>query len=293
MELRLLRYFLAASHEGTITRAAQTLHIAQPSLSKQLMELENALGKKLFVRSNKKLTLTEEGLLLQKRAEEILSLCEKTEQEIMQDNAFISGEISIGGSTSPTVINAIARLQTKYPNIRFNITNGSADKISEYIRHGSLDFAVLFEPIDITIYNRLSLNEESEWGLLMDKNSPLAAKSVITPEDVTNIPIIMHRRLTLQRTILEWYGVKSQPMNIAGIYDILFGMPLFMIKNNLGYAFTTKNQIEPISNSLCFRPLCPAIKTQQSLVWKRHTVFSKAAQKFIEEIHNFNNTDNI
>ena len=164
MELRLLRYFLAVAQEENITRAAEQLHIAQPSLSKQMMELEQEFGKKLFIRGKRKIALTEEGILLRKRATEILMLCEKTEREITQVSAMVGGELAIGGGSSATVAQTIARMAKKYPNVRYQILNGDAEKIAEHLEHGTLDFGILLEPVDLTKYEHLLLPEKALVG---------------------------------------------------------------------------------------------------------------------------------
>ena len=169
MEFRELRYFLAVAREENITRAAESLHITQPSLSKQLMELEKKLGKKLLIRGKKKITLTEEGVILRKRAEEIIELVEKTEQEISCDLEEVMGDIYIGGSISESVLAVAAELMNTYPGILFHFYSGDAVDVAERLNHGSLDFAVMLEPIDNIKYNFASLPERSEWGILMKK----------------------------------------------------------------------------------------------------------------------------
>lgn len=176
MELRLLRYFLAVAREENITRAAESLHITQPSLSKQLMELEQELGKQLFIRGKRKITLTEEGVLLRKRADEILMLCEKTRREIAQDSDLIGGVISIGGAQSTVVAQATSLIADRYPGVKFQFFNGDAETLMERLDHGTLDFSILIEPVDLVKYEHLPLNETDEWGLLMQKIALLHPK---------------------------------------------------------------------------------------------------------------------
>lgn len=178
MEVRELRYFLAVAREENITRAAESLHIAQPSLSKQLMELERKLGKQLLIRGKRKITLTEEGVLLRKRAEEIIELVEKTEQEISYDLEEVVGEIHIGGSTSKSILSTAAQLRKEHSGIRYQFYSGDATDVSERLDHGSLDFAVMLQPIDSIKYEFLSLPDCSEWGILMTKKDPLASKNL-------------------------------------------------------------------------------------------------------------------
>lgn len=285
MELRLLRYFLAVAREENITRAAESLHITQPSLSKQLMELEQELGKQLFIRGKRKITLTEEGVLLRKRADEILMLCEKTEREIAQDSDLIGGIISIGGAQSSTVAQATAQIADRYPRVQFQFFNGDAETLMEKLDHGTLDFGILIEPVDIVKYEHLPLKETDEWGLLMRKDCPLAEKDAIRPADIQNLPLILPQRIGLQRELSAWSGIATERLNIIATFDILFNNPSLLIKNGLGYAFALNNLVDTSeSQTLCFRPFEPAIKIQYGLAWKRYQVFSKAAEKFIEQL---------
>ena len=286
MELRLLRYFLAVAREENITRAAETLHITQPSLSKQLMELEQELGKQLFIRGKRKITLTEEGVLLRKRAGEILMLCEKTWQEIARDSDLIGGVISIGGAQSPAVAQAAALIADRYPGVTFQFINGDAETLAEKLDHGTLDFGIIIEPVDLVKYEHLPLNESDEWGFLMGKDCPLASKESICPEDLQGLPLILPQRIALQRELSAWAGIPTEQLNTIATFDILFNNPALLIKNGLGYAFALRSLADATENqTLCFRPLKPAIKIQYGLVWKRYPIFSKAAERFLEQLH--------
>lgn len=285
MELRLLRYFLAVAREEKITRAAETLHITQPSLSKQLMELEEELGKQLFIRGKRKITLTEEGVLLRKRADEILMLCEKTKREIAQDADLIAGQISIGGAQSSTVAHTTAVIADRHPGVTFQFLNGDAETLTEKLDNGSLDFGILIEPVDLVKYEHLPLNETDEWGFLMRKDCPLAAKEVIRPEDIHGVPLILPQRIGLQRELSDWSGIPTEQLNTIATFDILFNNPSLLIKNGLGCAFALRSLVDTSeSRTLCFRPLEPAVKIQYGLAWKRYPIFSKAAEKFVEEV---------
>ena len=292
MELRLLRYFLAVAHEENITRAAESLHITQPSLSKQLMELEQEFGKQLFIRGKRKITLTEEGILLRKRAAEILMLCEKTEREIAQDSALISGIVSIGGAQSNAAAQATSQIAASHPSVHFQFFNGDAETLMEKLDHGTLDFAILIEPIDIVKYEHLPLKESDAWGLLMRKDCLLAKKEVIHPKDIENLPLILPQRIGLQRELSTWAGIASEHLNVIATFDVLFNNPSLLIKNGLGYAFALNNLIDTSeSQTLCFRPFEPAIKIQYGLAWKRYQIFSKAAELFLAQVREI--TDNM
>lgn len=283
MEIRELRYFLAVAREGNITRAAESLHIAQPSLSKQLMELEKKLGKQLLVRGKRKITLTEEGVLLRKRAEEIVELVEKTEHEISYDPEETMGDIYIGGSSSESVLSAAAELRKNYPGIRFHFYSGDAMDVAERLDHGSLDFAVMLEPVDNIKYDFLSLPDRSEWGILMKKNDPLADKNCITEDDIKNMPLIMHQRIGLQNEIAHWAGSDLESLTIAATYNVVHGSPVSFVRQGLGYFLTTRDLLAPtLDPEVCFLPLEPKLPTQLALVWKKYAVFSNAAKVFYE-----------
>ena len=282
MEFRELRYFLAVAREENITRAAESLHITQPSLSKQLMELEKKLGKKLLIRGKKKITLTEEGVILRKRAEEIIELVEKTEQEISCDLEEVMGDIYIGGSISESVLAVAAELMNTYPGIHFHFYSGDAVDVAERLNHGSLDFAVMLEPIDNIKYNFASLPERSEWGILMKKNDPLATKKALTKEDLKKIPLIMHQRIGLQNEIAHWAGTDLENLNIAATYNVVHGSPVSFVMKGMGYFLTTRDLLAPtLDPDVCFLPLEPKLPTRVALVWKKYAVFSKVSEIFI------------
>lgn len=287
MEIRELRYFLAVAREENITRAAQSLHIAQPSLSKQLMELEKKLGKQLLIRGKKKITLTEEGAILRKRAEEIVELVEKTEHEISYDFEELSGDIYIGGSTSETILSVAADLRREYPDVRFHFYSGDAQDVSERLNHGSLDFAVMLEPVDNIKYEFVSLPDCSQWGVLMNKSDALAVKKALTNEDIKSIPLIMHQRIGLQNEIAHWAGTSTESLNIAATYNVVHGSPIPFVKHGLGYFLTARYLLAPkLDTDVCFLPLEPELPTRLALVWKKHAVFSKVAEAFYGRICN-------
>lgn len=284
MDIRVLRNFLAVAREENITRAAESLHIAQPSLSKQLIDLEKELGKQLLIRGKRKVTLTEDGILLRKRADEIVTLLEKTKQEIILDTAEISGEISIGGTPTKKVLQISAALRKKHTGIQFDFFSSDATDVVERLDHGSLDFAVLLEPIDTTKYEYISLPDFDCWGLLMPSNCELAKKSVIQREDLCNVPLIFHRRIGLQRKIALWAQTEIEHMNIAATYNVINGNPAQFVKSGLGYFLTSEDRASAgLDPDVCFRPLSPKLELHHALVWKRYPIFNKAAEIFLNE----------
>lgn len=279
-----MRYFLAVAREENITRAAERLHISQPSLSKQLMELEREIGKPLLIRGKRKVTLTAEGVLLRKRADEIITLTEKTERELSADAQHIGGEVVIGGNPTAAVLNTVATVKLKYSDISFRFYCSDATDVLERMEHGSLDFAELLEPIDSTKYEYISLGDKSRWGLLMPDNCPLAKKSAIEKNDLNGIQIILHNRTGLQQKIAHWAQVEIEQLNIAATYKVVNGNPAAFVKSGLGYMLTTDDLLpEKLDSGLCFRPLFPTLKNSHALVWKRYAVFSKAADAVLNE----------
>lgn len=279
-----MRYFLAVAREENITRAAERLHISQPSLSKQLIELEHEIGKPLLIRGKRKIILTSEGVLLRKRADEIITLTEKTERELSADAQHIGGEVAIGGNPNAAVLNTVAAVKRKYPDISFRFYCSDATDVLERMEHGSLDFAELLEPIDSTKYEYISLGDTSRWGLLMPDNCPLAQKSTIEKSDLNGIQIILHNRTGLQQKIAHWAQVEIEQLNIAATYNVVNGNPAAFVKSGLGYMLTTDDLLpEKLDSGLCFRPLFPTLKNSHALVWKRYAVFSKAADAVLNE----------
>ena len=287
MEIRLLRYFLAVAREENITKASESLHISQPSLSKQLMELEQEVGKQLLVRGKRKTTLTEDGVLLKNRAIEIISLVEKTERELTNDSSQISGEVAIGGFPTAQVLNTAAQVRSNYPEIRFDFYINDATSVLERLEHGSLDFAVLLEPIDTTKYEYFSLDDSTNWGLLLPASCKLAKKDSVERKDLGNIPLIMHHRIGLQQEISHWAQTKIEELDVAATYNVLNGNPETFVQSGLGYLLTTDDHIpKQLSPELCFRPLFPTLEIRHAIVWKRYATFSKAAEAFLQEMKN-------
>ena len=282
MEIRVLRYFLAVAQEENITRAAEKLHIAQPSLSKQLMELEDELGKQLLIRGKRRIILTEEGVLLRKRAEEILELVSKTEQEITADEKQLVGKISIGGNLQSSVLKAAAALREQHPGVSFQFYSSDATDVTERLEHGTLDFTTLLAPVDVSRYDSVLLSEHYYWGLLVRADSPLAEKGCVHRDDVLRLPLIMHRRAGLQKAIAEWAHTHIERLNIAATYNVIYGSPIPLVQSGLGNLLVTRDLLGPELNAgVRFLPLDPPLETHYALVWKKNTVLTKVAEKFL------------
>ena len=286
MELRVLQYFLAVAKEQNISAAAQSLHLTQPTLSRQLKELEEQLGKQLMIRGNRKITLTEEGMLLRKRAEEILDLVGRTEKEVMQSGDTISGDIYIGtGETDG--MRQIAKtaniLQQSYPNIHFHIVSGDAMDVCERLDKGLLDFGILLGDIDKVKYNYIELPMKDTWGVLMCCNSPLAKKKYISPEDLWDKPLILSRQVDNKSDLYRWLKKEPNELYTVATYNLIYNASL-MVDEGMGYAFALDKLINTTGSTLCFRPLKPQLKLGMYLVWKKYQTFSKAAELFLENL---------
>lgn len=284
MDIRLLRYFLAVAREENITRAAENLHIAQPSLSKQLMELENEVGKQLLVRGKRKITLTEDGILLRKRAEEIVALLEKTEAEL-RSGTSVQGEVSIGGMPTKQILSAAAEVRKAHPEVQFRFYASDATDVTEKLDHGSLDFAVLLTPVDEMKYESVVLGEFYRWGVMLPAKHISAKKSAVTREDLRSMTLVMHHRVGLQHEIAVWAETEPESLNIAATYNVVNGDSSEFVRSGLGCLLTTENHIMSLHDpDICFLPLDPPLLVNHALVWKRHSVMGKAAGVFLDEV---------
>mgnify|MGYP005753473619 CR=1 FL=1 len=286
MELRVLQYFLAVAREQSILKASEALHLSQPTLSRQLRNLEIELGKQLFVRGNRKITLTEEGALLRKRAEEIVALVKKTESEITLSEESIAGDIYIGAGETDAirlVTRTAAKLQAEHPLLHYHIFSGDSQDVLERLDKGLLDFGIVFDPTDLSSYNHIGIPKKDRWGVLMRRDSPLANKDTICPEDLWDKPIILSRQQKEGSELSFWLKKDFSELNIVATYNLLFNGSL-MVDEGLGYALCLDGIINTSGNSnLCFKPLEPSLKLGMNLVWKKYPVFSKAAEKFLEQ----------
>lgn len=284
MELRVLQYFLAVAGEQSILGAAQALHLSQPTLSRQLKDLENELGKQLFIRGNRKITLTEDGLLLRKRAEEILGLVKKTESEIMLSENTLAGDIYIGAGETDAVrliARTSAKLHAKYPLLHFHIFSGDSQDVLERLDKGLLDFGIVFDPTDLSSYNYIRIPKKDRWGVLMRQDSLLADKDTIRPEDLWDKPLILSRQQKEGSELSLWLRKDFTELNIVATYNLLFNGSL-MVDEGLGYALCLDGIINTSGNSnLCFKPLEQPLELGMNLVWKKYEVFSKASEKFL------------
>lgn len=289
MELRVLQYFLAVAQEQSISAAAQALHLSQPTLSRQLKEMEEELGKTLFLRGNRKITLTEEGLILRKRAQEIMDLMHKAQEEISCSTEIIAGNIHIGAGETEGIrplIRTANQLQKEFPLIHFHIVSGDKTTVLEELDHGLIDFALIFGEIDPGRYDCLTLPSVDAFGVLMRKDNPLSKQEVISPQDLRSQPLIISRQMLHDDHLSHIFGNEAKNLTIVGTYNLLFNGSI-MVEESMGCAICFDKIIHITENSLlCFRPLSIQVCPNMQLIWKKHQTFTKAAQKFLNAMKN-------
>lgn len=286
MELRVLRYFLMAAREESITRAANLLHVTQPTLSRQLMQLERELGVKLFRRSKHSIVLTDDGMLLKRRAQEIVALADKAEREFSRQEDALGGEIAIGCGETRNMYylsQQIAAFRERYPAVQFAIYSATADDIKDRIEKGLLDMGLLMEPVEIAKYEAIRMPEKEQWGILVRGDSELAAKETVTAEELRHVPLIMAKRELVKNRLADWFGDHYDRLEVAATYNLIVNAT-FMVQNNVGVALGFR--FENLVGDLRYVPLHPKLETGSVLVWKKHQVFSPATARFIEHTKN-------
>lgn len=290
MELRVLRYFLAVAREQNILRAAESLHLSQPTLSTQIRQLEEELGKQLLIRGTKgsrKIVLTDEGMILRRRAEEILDLVEKTQTEIALSDSVIIGDVYIGAGETDAVrllARAARELQSVHPGIHYHISSGNAEFVIEQLDKGLIDFGVIFGDADLKKYNALKIPVKDTWGVLMRRDSFLAAKKAITPEDLLPLPLILSHQVNQQSQFSAWLNCDMEKLNVVATYNLLFNASI-LVDEGLGYAVGLDKIIYAGENSsLCFRPLDPGVEAEMNIVWKKYQLLSKASEQFLKKL---------
>lgn len=282
MELRVLNYFLTVAREENITKAAKLLHVTQPTISRQLMQLEEELGVSLFIRSNHNIALTEDGMILKRRAQEILSLADKTKQDFLQKDDLLSGNIAIGsGEFQSTRIlsDILFSFHQKYPQVQYSIYSGNADNIKERIERGLLDVGLMTEPVDMRKYNFVSMPVKECWGAWVREDSEMAKKESIRPQDLLHVPLIttvseLHRSL-----IGQWFGEYNNKMNIIATGNLLYNQTV-LAQSGIGIVIGIK--LNCSYDGLRFIPLSPKLENHTALVWKKEQSFVPATSAFIK-----------
>lgn len=278
MEIRVLRYFVTMAREGNMTRAAERLFVTQPTLSKQLKDLEEELGRKLYERTNYSIRLTDAGMLLRKRAEDILALVDKTEEEFRALNDLDSGSVSIGAAESDSIkyfARTVKRLHERYPGIRPDFVSGDADDITAKLDKGLLDFAIIVNDADLSKYNYLDLPGQDRWGLVMRRDAPLAIRKAVPVEDLPFHPLICSRQ-GLQQDLRRWLGDTADRLNIVATFNLAYNAGI-MVREGLGYAVVFDHLIDTCpASDLCFRPIVPAKTSGMKIIWRKYQVFTPA-----------------
>lgn len=291
MEIRVLRYFLTVAREGSITRAANFLHLTQPTLSRQLQDLEKELGQKLFIRGSHNISLTPEGMILRKRAEEIVDMVDKTESVFRSISDTVSGDIYIGGGETESmkyIAEVIKDMKEEYPAIKYHLYSGNAEDVTERLDKGLLDFGILIQPTDLSKYEYITLPSKDVWGVLMKKDSALALKKEIKLDDLYDLPLIcsrqVERRTSVKNDFLEWFGGNFEKMNVAATYNLVYNARI-MVEEGIGYALTLDKLVNTMHTSnITFRPLSPKLESGLDIVWKKYQIFSPAANLFLSKL---------
>lgn len=288
MEFRVLRYFLAIARAGSFTNAANSLNITQPTLSRQMKDLEDELGQQLFVRGSHNVSLTADGMILCKRAEEIIDLLNKTKAEFSSAEKTISGDVYIGGGETHAmklIAETIRELHKDYPKIRYHLYSGNAADVTERLDKGLLDFGILIQPTDLSKYNHTPFAVKDVWGVVMPKDCKLASKTYVTKQDLSDLPLICSRQViqtaSPQNEFLDWFGKDFENMNIVATYNLVFNAAL-LAEQQAGYVITIDKLVDTMDNNVCFRPLYPRLESSLDIVWKKHQIFSPAAKIFLD-----------
>ena len=290
MEIRVLRYFLTVVREGGINRAAEVLHITQPTLSRQLSQLEEEVGVKLFHRGARKITLTNEGILLRRRAEEILSLVDRTEKELTEQEELVEGRIVIGcGELAAMQIlpEIIESFHKQYPLVSYDIFTANADLVKEQMEKGLIDIGMLLEPIDMEKFDFIRMTGKERWVVLMRPDDPLANRDVVSAKDLENLPLILPRRTNIQNELSNWLGESFQSTKVLFTSNLSTNGAI-MVQKGLAYAIVIEGSL-PFwdKEKITYRPLYPELIANSVLVWKKKQPFTLAAGKFIEHLRCF------
>ena len=286
MELRVLKYFLAVAREENITKAAALLHLTQPTLSRQLMQLEEELGVQLFHRSRYHIVLTDEGMLLRRRAQELVDLAEKTAREF-QKAPELRGEISIGSGDLEgmyVLAELLASFQKLHPQVTYQIYSGNADHTKERIEGGTLDLGLLLEPVDISKYDFIRMPVKEQWGVLVHEDTPLARKEAVTPEDLAGIPLILTQRGLIQQEMERWFGPYAQQLQVNATGNLPYNMAL-LAGAHIGVYLTLK--LHCTYEGLRFIPLYPPLESSTVLAWKKTETFPAIVTALLEHIKKY------
>jgi DNA-binding transcriptional LysR family regulator len=285
MEIRVLRYFLTVVREESITKAAEALHITQPTLSRQLAQLEEEVGVKLFSRGTRKIVLTNEGILLRRRAEEIMELIDKTEKELAEEEELIDGKIAIGcGELAAVQVlgELFASFSRKYPLVSYDLYSATADQVKERMDKGLTDIGLLLEPVNLEKYDFIRLDVKERWVAVMRPNDVLAKQEYVTAKDLENLPISIPGRPGVQSELASWFDNRFKNLRIL-ITSNMSTNAAIMVQKGLSYALVIEGSLPFLEKSkICCKPLYPELIATTVFAWKRRQPFSLATTKFIE-----------
>lgn len=291
MDIKALKYFIISAREGSITKAANSLNLTQPNLSRQISNLEKEIGKKLFIRSNYTIKLTTDGMLLKKRAEEIIDLMEKTKKEFKSSDDVIAGDIHIGSAETyyvKLIADVIKNMRDEYPNIIYHIHSGAYSEITEKLDKGLLDFGVVIGNFDSSKYECLDIPYKEVYGILMKKTSPLSKKKFIEKKDLLSIPImcpkIFFNNKIQTSKFDEWIGKDFDKLNIILTYNLIYNAAI-MAEADIGYILTMDKLVNN-SERFCFVPLKPKLEIESRVIWKKNQIFSEASKVFLGKLRN-------
>lgn len=287
MEIRVLKYFLAVTQEKNMNKAAQLLHISQPTISRQLKASEDELGTQLFIRGNREITLTEDGKYLVDKAKQIITLSDQAELNIGNEPSSISGRVIIGCNETPSVkylAEATKKINNDYPNILIDFVSTNADTIKKSLDNGIFDFGIILSPTDNKNYSFLNLPGNQEWGLFIPKNDDLAKKESINKNDLLASNLIISRQPEFTNTLNKWIGSNQEKLKVTALYDLLYNALLF-VESGVGYALGVGRTINTIGTDLVFRPLYPHLKSSSSLIWLKNVNMSSAAKVVLKQMY--------
>ncbi len=291
MDFRSLRIFLAVAQEKSFVRATEVIHLTQPNLTRTVKELENEIGEPLFIRSKKGLILTDKGILLQRRAEEILCLVRKTKTDLMKSEEEVVGTVYLASGETDgirPIARAMKFIRSEYPGVRFHIFSGNGPDVVQKIDNGTADFGIVFEPFDLQNYDHLRMPWSETWGVLARKDDPVALLDVVTGEDLKKCELWCSEQMLEGNGLSGWLGERIENLNIIGTYTLI-NTPKIMVEEGVGAALTFENLVNTDSerSELVFRPLYPPLHAGMYLIWKKDQLFSKPASIFLERLRAF------
>lgn len=287
LDLKILRYFLMVANTHNITKAAELLHITQPTLSRQLMVLEEHLGVQLFARKKRMIELTTEGLFLKHRAREMLDLADQTQKDLVDLKSNISGVVSVGlieSVWSETLYQLMAPIAKQHSNVQFNLHSGQTDELLEKMEHGLIDLCLLLEPVDSSQYNVIRLTPNERWGVIMRQDDPLAQQVNINIRQLVALPMLWPARPEIYSEIENWFGKHKYQLNRFGSYNLMSNA-ILAVEQGMGYAICLNSSVIEQNSLVCFRPIIPEKTTQSVIIWKKNRNFDSAAEFFVKAVY--------